>query len=139
MLPKSTFKDKLAIASYQAVSAKRMMVRAKIEHANGRHNVALAVQHIALWKWQRIVDIYEDRYDDEPYRSNVIHEAASLAFRLGRLKDAARLAGLGLVGKPPPENQQAFETLIERIHAASAQLEAIDIEVHGKITDGPKP
>ena len=69
----------------------------------------------------------------EPTRSVLLRSAASLALNCGKVREAERLAALGLAGEPPAEIAEELREVLERVQNVR-QLEA-----RGVTADGGEP
>lgn len=55
--------------------------------------------------------------NEEPTRSVLLRSAAWLAINCDEIREAERLAALGLVGNPPPEIAEELREVLEKVRA----------------------
>lgn len=59
--------------------------------------------------------------DEEPTRSVLLRSAAWLALECDEIREAERLAALGLVGNPPPEIAEELREVLEKVRIEFAR------------------
>lgn len=95
--------------------------RAFIAQRAGNHADALRLFHEAF-----TLELEAARLtDDEPGRSILHRSAATLALHARRLRDAEKIAAMGLAGDPPPEIADELRDVMEQI-ASYRQMETLE-------------
>ena len=91
-------------AAHDALLARRMADEKQAEAAFLRaHKLESEAAHLAV----------EEKIP-EPSRSVLLRSAATLALDVGEMREAERLAAMGLVGDPPPEIADELRTVLEK-------------------------
>lgn len=93
-----------------------MALADEADAAKRRHDVETAGRALmlALHKESEAASLVEE----EPSRSVLLRSAASLAYEIGRMRDAERLIARALVGEPSAEIAEELRDLLEQVYFA---------------------